>query len=134
MHPVAVVLVLLAALALWDLGWWLVFNVSPLGPLGLRAEMREGPAPTVIDVRTPAEYEIFHIPGAVNVPYPATLPELAAAAPDPDRPVVVVCMTGHRSPPVVKQLQDGGYTRVRNLTWGMLAWKLLGGETVSGSR
>ena len=133
MHPVAVILVILAALALWDLGWWLGFGVSPLSPLSLKAEMREGRAPVIIDVRTKVEYDFFHIPGAINVPYPAPLTELIAASPDLTRPVVVVCMTGHRSPPVVKQLQDGGYTRVRNLTWGMLAWKLLGGETDSGS-
>ncbi len=42
-------------------------------------------------------------------------------------------MSGHRSPPIVKQLQDGGYTHVHNLTWGMLAWKLFGGETESTS-
>lgn len=125
------VLIVLALLALWDAGWWLA-GVRPLSPWALKAALKADSPPTVIDVRTPAEYEFFHIPGAINVPYPATLNELALAAPDPNRPVVVVCMTGHRSPPTVRQMQRGGYSDVHNLTGGMAVWKLFGGRTVSG--
>ncbi|BDQ34396.1 rhodanese-like domain-containing protein [Pseudodesulfovibrio portus] len=132
MRFLAPILVLLAVLALWDLGWWLGFGVPPLSPFALREALRRDDPPTVIDVRTPAEYDFFHIRGAVNLPYPVSLAELAAVSPDPTKPVVVVCMTGHRSPPVARQLQKGGYTDVRNLTWGMLAWKLTGGDTESG--
>lgn len=132
MRALTIILIVVGVLVLWDVGWWLGFGVSPLSPYSLKLALREGKAPTVIDVRTPAEFELFHIPGAVNVPYPASLNELAMAAPDPSAPVVVVCMTGHRSPPTVNQLQRGGYTDVRNLTWGMLAWKLFGGPTESG--
>jgi rhodanese-related sulfurtransferase len=128
--PTVIVLVLIAFLALWDAGWWLA-GVRPLSPWALKAALQSDAPPTVLDVRTPAEYNFFHIPGAINVPYPATLNELALAAPDPGRPVVVVCMTGHRSPPTVRQMQRGGYTDVRNLTGGMAVWKLFGGETVS---
>lgn len=125
-------IILIVVLALWDLGWWLGFGVSPLSPWKMKQMLFEGRAPLIIDVRTPAEFDMFHIPDAVNVPYPATLAELAYAAPDPTRPIVVVCMSGHRSPPVVRQLQKGGYEHVANLTWGMMAWKLFGGETKSG--
>lgn len=130
-----VLLILIAAAALlmlWDVSWWFGFGVSPLSPYTLKMEVNHGDAPVIIDVRTPAEFKLFHLPGAINVPYPASLNDLAMAAPDPTRPVVVVCMTGHRSPPVARQMQQGGYTNVRNLTWGMLAWKLFGGDTESG--
>ncbi|XXJ18122.1 rhodanese-like domain-containing protein [Desulfovibrio caledoniensis] len=130
MRVLTAVLIVLALLALWDVGWWLA-GVRPMSPWALKAALKADGPPTVIDVRTPAEYDFFHIPGAVNVPYPATLNELALAAPDPSKPVVVVCMTGHRSPPTVRQMQQGGYTDVRNLTGGMAVWKLFGGETVS---
>ncbi len=132
MRLAAGVLALLAVLALWDLGWWLGPGVRPMSPSSLRRALKSDRPPLVVDVRTPAEYKFFHIPGAVNLPYPVSPDELAAAAPDPSRPVVVACMTGHRSPPVVKQFQDAGHTDVRNLTWGMLAWKLFGGETEPG--
>lgn len=116
----------------WDVGWWLGFGVEPMSPWTLRELVQQDNAPVILDVRTETEFKAFHIPGARNVPFPASLAELAMASPDPNNPVVVVCMTGHRSPPVAKQLRDGGYTDVTNLTWGMLAWRLLGGETVSG--
>ncbi|MCJ2166195.1 MULTISPECIES: rhodanese-like domain-containing protein [unclassified Pseudodesulfovibrio] len=132
MRVLTIVVVVVALLMLWDVSWWFGFGVSPLSPYTLKMEVNRKDAPVIIDVRTPAEFELFHIPGAINVPYPASLAELALAAPDPSRPAVVVCMTGHRSPPVVRQMQQGGYTNVHNLTWGMVAWKLFGGDTVSG--
>jgi rhodanese-related sulfurtransferase len=41
-------------------------------------------------------------------------------------PVIVICMTGHRSPPVAYRLKKQGFKKVYNLTLGMLAWKLIG--------
>jgi rhodanese-related sulfurtransferase len=125
------ILIVVALLVLWDVCWWLA-GVPPMSPWALKAALKKNEPPLVVDVRTPGEYELFHIPGAVNVPFPATLEELYRAAPDRDRPVVVTCMTGHRSPPTVRQMQKGGYTHVRNLTGGMAVWKLFGGGTVSG--
>jgi rhodanese-related sulfurtransferase len=130
MRTLTAILVVVALFALWDACWWLA-GVRPMAPWSLRGALKKSAPPVLVDVRTPGEYELFHIPGAVNVPYPATLNELALAAPDPDKPVVVICMTGHRSPPTVRQMQRGGYTDVRNLTGGMAAWKLCGGGTVS---
>lgn len=132
MRVLGTIIIIIAALVLWDVAWWFGFGVSPLSPWDLKMMVNQDNAPLIIDVRTRKEFESFHIPGAVNVPYPATLAELAYVSPDPNNPIVVVCMSGHRSPPVVKQLKEGGYTDVVNLTWGMLAWKLFGGETTSG--
>lgn len=132
MKILTTVILVIALLVLWDVAWWLGFGVSPLSPWTMKQMVNEGNAPTVLDVRTQAEYESFHIPGAINVPYPASLAEYAVKVPDPNAPIVVVCMSGHRSPPVVKQLQEGGYTNVSNLTWGMMAWKLFGGEVEAG--
>ena len=76
------------------------------------------------------EFEACHIDGAINVPYPAGLSDFARLIPHPNQATVVVCMTGHRSPLVVRQLQQGGYTNVVNLTWGMVAWKLFGSASL----
>lgn len=132
MRALGVIVVIIAALVLWDVAWWRGFGVEPYPPWELKTLVNQGNAPVIIDVRSPAEYRSFHIPGAINVPFPATLAELATASPDPNNPIVVVCMTGHRSPPVVRQLKKGGYTDVVNLTWGMTAWKLFGGEVEAG--
>jgi len=127
--------ILLTAIVLcvvWDVTWWLGFGVSDMSPWTLKQMVEQHNAPVIIDVRTPAEYRSFHIPGAVNVPWPATLAELAYASPDPNNPIVVVGLTGHRSPQVAHQLALGGYTDVTNVPWGMLTWKLLGGVVEAG--
>ncbi|MBI9081827.1 MAG: rhodanese-like domain-containing protein [Pseudodesulfovibrio sp.] len=132
MRGLKILIGLIVILILWDVVWWFGFGVSPMSPWQLKQLVNQGRAPELIDVRTPGEFASFHIPGAVNVPYPATLAELAFVSPDPNRPILIICMSGHRSPPVAKQMQDGGYTNVHNLTWGMMAWKLFGGDTTSG--
>ncbi len=42
----------------------------------------------------------------------------------PFQEVVVICMTGHRSPLVAYALKKRGYARVDNLAWGMVGWKV----------
>lgn len=80
---------------------------------------------SLIDVRTPREYEWIHIEGAANLP---DLPvnRDASRRENAVEPVVVICMTGHRSPMVAYRLKKRGYKQVYNLTWGMAAWKLWG--------
>lgn len=114
----------------WDL-YWYVSGVSQTLPWRLKSMIAKGPAPFLLDVRTPAEFAAFHIPGARNMPDVLTNPEAQKALPA-DRPVVVICMTGHRSPPVVKALADKGLKNVSNLTWGMLGWFVFGGSTEKG--
>ena len=112
----------------WDLAWYSA-GVKPLLPWHLKKLLKgDNDQLTLIDVRTPREYKWFHIRGAVNKP------ELlfgidALPAKSKQDPLIVICMTGHRSPLVAYRLKKRGFKRVYNLTWGMLAWKMLGGET-----
>ena len=47
-----------------------------------------------------------------------------------DRPIVVACLSGHRSVPMAQWLMGQGYAEVYNLKGGFLAWKGAGqGET-----
>lgn len=121
-------LCLIVAFPLWDLLWY-GLGVRRTLPWELKAKLhRKGPF--LLDVRTPWEYRLMHIPHAVNRP-----DLLGKAKPlpfNPHHPLVVICMTGHRSPLVAKRLQNMGYTNVTSLAWGMLGWKLAGGRTVQG--
>jgi len=118
-------LVLLAVLVLvfgvWDLVWKYA-GVSPLFPWQLKRMLREEPQRLVLlDVRTGFEYGLFHIPGAKHAP--ELLANPAPPAQDgPDKLLVLICMTGHRSPVAAKRLQEAAQGRVVNLTWGMLGW------------
>jgi len=132
MRILGLILLFIALLALWDVAWWKLGDVTPMSPWRLQTYVDEGSNVTILDVRTPAEYRAFHIKGAVNLPFPVENIDLTRLVPNQDQAIVVVCMTGHRSPPVVRQLQQDGYTNVVNLTGGMAAWKIFGGKTISG--
>jgi sulfur dioxygenase len=74
----------------------------------------------IIDVREPHEFsgDLGHLPGALNLPYL----EIAQAALDwrRDTPLLLVCRSGRRSRGVAQTLAARGYTRVHNLSGGML--------------
>jgi rhodanese-related sulfurtransferase len=116
-------IILIVLIIGWDLGWYLA-GVKPLFPWQLKKLLKgKTDQLTLIDVRTPREFSWFHIDSAAN------MPDLLSNAEEfkgkrVDEPVIVICMTGHRSPMVAYQLKKRGYRQVYNLTWGMLAWKL----------
>jgi SulP family sulfate permease len=93
-------------------------------PSTLRANQEEGQAMLLVDVREPREYKAGHIPGASLLPL-RVLPQQGSELPR-DRAVVLVCRSGRRSRMGAIILQDMGYTRVYNLTGGMLAWEAAG--------
>ena len=73
----------------------------------------------VLDVREPHEYQICNIGGHL-IPLgelPNRLREL-----DPKQEIVVHCRSGGRSSKAVSLLQQSGFTKVRNLAGGILAW------------
>ncbi len=81
---------------------------------------------TLIDVRTPGEFNGGHLPGAVNIP----LNEFAARVNDipQDRKVVLVCATGNRSGVAADALVRAGYPseQVYNLVGGTMGWMMQG--------
>ena len=98
-------------------------------PWRLKGSLQESPEEfTVVDVRTTLEYELFHIPGSKKQPNLLRHPELFKTQ-DPKKPLVIICLTGHRSSVVAYGLKKQGFTRVHNLTFGMLAWLLSGGTS-----
>jgi len=112
----------------WDIAWYL-FGVKPIFPWQLKKMLHKGQNPgKLIDVRTPLEFNWFHIDGAANRPDILFSTDRFKDK-NYDEPMIIICMTGHRSPIVAYQLKKSGYKRVYNLTWGMLAWKLFGGKT-----
>ena len=120
-------------------GWevfWALMGVKSLYPWQLQEKIARTPGELVLlDVRTPWEFQWFHLPGARNVPFEEGLPDNLAIP--KNKTVVVICMSGHRSPWVAYRLLQDGYLQVYNLTGGMAgmeAWKwvaarLRGGRT-----
>jgi rhodanese-related sulfurtransferase len=76
---------------------------------------------TIVDVRTPEEFAMGHVPGAINIPYthlPARSVEIAA----PDNDIVLYCGTGVRAERAATRLREHGYTRLLHLDGDMKGW------------
>ena len=87
----------------------------------LAVEMIDDPELLIVDVRQPEEYAESHLEGAINIP----LRELAQhldMLPDLDEAMVVHCKSGWRSAIAMTSLQVLGYTDVRNMKGGFVAW------------
>lgn len=93
------------------------------------------PADTVrrIDVREPQEYtgDLGHLPGAELVPL-ATVEATSAGWPR-EQPLLLICRTGNRSAKAAELLAARGFTRLYNLTGGMLAVRAFEGVGTSSS-
>jgi len=75
-----------------------------------------------IDVREPYEFEEFNL-GARLIPLGELISVLDQVSDDKDAEIVIHCRTGNRSGMAQRLLQQVGYTKVRNLTGGIVAWK-----------
>jgi sulfur-carrier protein adenylyltransferase/sulfurtransferase len=86
----------------------------------LKARLDQGERLFILDVRNPNEYQICRIPGSTLVP----LPELGQRFSEVprDREVVVHCKSGMRSAKAVQFLREQGYTKLKDLAGGILAW------------
>ncbi len=87
----------------------------------LKERIDKGEHLNIIDVREPHEYEEFNIGGKL-IPMgtiPSALPELEKLK---NEEIIVHCRSGSRSAQVKMFMEDSGFTKVRNLTGGMLAW------------
>jgi rhodanese-related sulfurtransferase len=89
--------------------------------------------PRLIDVRTPAEYEAGHIPGAVNVPLDQLrdqLDDLSSVLHGQD--VVLVCRSGQRAGQAHEALTRAGLGSSAVLAGGIVGWERTGGALNRG--
>jgi len=93
---------------------------AEITPEQLKKRIDAGEDLFVLDVRNPNEFQICRIPGTTLVPLPE-LPNRFAEVPK-DREVVVHCKSGMRSAKAIEFLKSQGYSRLQNLTGGILAW------------
>ena len=89
-------------------------------PIELKVLMEQGVETVILDVRNPEEIAICRIAGSTVIP----LPELAARLSelDPSASYVVHCKSGMRSAKAIGLMQAAGFSRLKNLSGGILAW------------
>lgn len=106
-----------------DRFWWLPFGKVPeISATDLKQLLDSKAGLQLIDVRSTGEFAAGHIKGALNVPVNQLRSALPALKLDPNRPVIAICATAHRSPPAVRVLRHAGYD-AKQLQSGMLAWQ-----------
>ena len=76
----------------------------------------------LLDVRTPMEFQMGHIPGALNLDisspsFPADIAELDRAG-----HYFVYCRSGSRSATACSYMQQLGFSHVVNLAYGIIDW------------
>lgn len=96
----------------------------------LRAELGAAPAPRLVDVRSPEEYALGHLPGAVSMPLDRLADGAGSLA--QAESVVVYCSGGVRAMQAARRLGDLGFRRVRRLADGIEGWTEAGGPLDSG--
>jgi hydroxyacylglutathione hydrolase len=79
---------------------------------------------SLLDVRTPGEWDGGHLPGARYL-FLGELPQKFKDL-DRDRPVVVYCASGYRSSLAASLLQANGFRNVRNVPGSYAAWTAAG--------
>lgn len=97
-------------------------GTGEITPVELDAILRQpsGSKPLILDVRNPEEIAICRIAGSIVIP----LPELPSRLEELDRTISIVvhCKSGARSAKAVALMREAGFTRLDNLTGGILAW------------
>ena len=88
----------------------------------LKQRLDAGDEVVLLDVRSPAEYESRHIPGARNIPLHTLSVERLSNDGLRDKSLVVLCQGGGRSTQACEILAKAGFTKVFNLSGGTKAW------------
>ena len=86
----------------------------------LQQELSAGRDLVVLDVRNPYEIDICRLEGSVVIPLPVLMNRVDEL--DPEKEMVVYCRSGVRSATAIRQLQGRGFSKMRNLKGGILAW------------
>ena len=96
-------------------------------PSTLRERLQTDPAPAVLDVRTPAEFQQVHVPGAQLVPLDQLKPEhLTDCGIHKDAALYLLCRSGQRATVAATRLESAGYRQCHVVEGGTLAWEQAG--------
>jgi sulfur-carrier protein adenylyltransferase/sulfurtransferase len=95
-------------------------SISDVAPRDLAERIERGDDLQLIDVREEWEWKLGNIPGARLMPLSRFAEE--ANSIDRDREVILYCKVGARSQRAAEYLADLGYSKVGNLSGGILRW------------
>lgn len=92
-------------------------------PQALSERMESGDTELlVLDVRSTAEFDEGHIPGAINIPHDVLGERIAELGPAGERDLIVYCRSGRRSAIALETLKEAGFSRLFHLEGDYLRW------------
>jgi len=94
----------------------------------LRQKLESGEKFVFIDVREPWEYQEFNL-GARLMPLGELMNRMWELEDHKNDEIVLYCRSGNRSGMAQSLMQAQGFTNVRNLSGGLLAWQNAFGAT-----
>lgn len=99
-------------------------EVTQLSTTNLARMIQPGTNPPIVllDVRSPREYAVSHLPGARRVDPDARPAEVDRVLAGHAGQVVVYCSVGWRSSALAQRLRKAGRTNVANLEGSIFAW------------
>jgi phage shock protein E len=98
-------------------------RLTLVGPETAREWWKKGAK--VIDVRSEAEFQERHLPGAINIPLSRLSDEIVRCAPDKEQTILLHCLSGGRSGIGKGVLKRMGYRNAFNLGSYRRAEKIL---------
>lgn len=96
--------------------------VSTIDPKQAFARSKRGAK--LVDVRSSGEFRTGHPKGAISVPPGLIKKDQTGLGRDDD--ILVICLSGHRSPRQARKLAEMGFSNVTNVQGGLHAWKKAG--------
>ena len=95
-------------------------DVALISPEELE-QLMDGGTVVLLDTRSPAEYEVSHLRGAILIAYDGVTERELMRFPR-DAQIVVYCAVGFRSETIGAQMRDLGYANIQNLYGGIFNW------------
>lgn len=98
--------------------------MSTISPNNLKSFLDENPTASVIDVRTPVEFDQVHVPQARNLPLGDLDPKRLVESGDLPKadPVFILCQSGGRAQKASDQFLAAGYQNTIVVEGGTQAW------------
>ncbi len=91
-----------------------------ISPRDLKEQLDAGAPVSLVDVREPGEFELYHLPASRLIPRAQLADRLGELSTADD--LVLVCKMGGRSAQAAEFLRSMGFAKVRNLKGGLDAW------------
>ena len=92
----------------------------------MQGKIQAEPQITIVDVRTPGEFEKGHVANAVNIDWNGADFAGEIAKLDTNKPVIIYCQSGGRSAKAADKMLGLGFNNLYEMEGGMMKWRAAG--------